>query len=96
MLRIANYLLLTVRLLRLIGWHVEDIHLEVVGLRACVVCRSRIYEMHKREVRELGEVYVIGRAEGKRLHEEVRIREYLKPFDYVIERDHVRACLLNS
>ena len=51
--------------------------------------------MHQRELLELREVYIIGRAKGEALDEEVILCEDFESLDYVIERDHVRLGLLN-
>ena len=52
--------------------------------------------MHQRELLELGEVYVIGRAKRKALDKEVILCEDFESLYYVIERDHVRLGLLSS
>ena len=51
--------------------------------------------MHQRELLELREVYIIRRAKGEALDEEVILCEDFESLDYVIERDHVRLGLLN-
>ncbi len=51
--------------------------------------------MHQRELFELREVYVIGRAKGEALDEEVILCEDFESLYDIIERDHVRLGLLN-
>jgi hypothetical protein len=52
--------------------------------------------MHEREVGKLREVGIVRRPKRKGLDKEMILREYFEAFDYVIERDHVRLCLLSS
>ena len=95
MFTIGDGFLLWDNLSFLVVRYVEDIYLKVVCLRSRVVCRSRINEMHQRELLELRKVYIIRRTKGEALDEEVILCEDFESLDYVIERDHLQRGLLN-